>query len=255
MARYQITLAYDGTHFSGSQRQASSRTVQSELEKALRGLGWTHGSVILAGRTDTGVHASGQCAAFDLDWKHAPEKLIDALNSRLPDDLSAHSLRAADDHFHPRFDATSRRYRYRIFRSSVRDPLRERYEWRINLPVDPNLLHEVSRVFIGKHDFASFGTAPRAGSSTIRNVMKSIWNVKDDQWAYEVQADAFLYRMVRRLVFVQMMVGQGRLKVDAVTHALRSGTPLPAGLAPAHGLTLVEVTYPPFETNLDQSSK
>src|SRR5512139_1454725 len=87
MARYQLTLAYDGTDFFGSQRQAKRRTVQGELEKALCKLGWTGRSVILAGRTDTGVHATGQVAAFDLDWSHSDEELVRALNAALPADI------------------------------------------------------------------------------------------------------------------------------------------------------------------------
>ncbi len=106
MARYQIILAYDGTGFLGSQRQASSRTAQSELEKALRKLGWNGKTVYLAGRTDTGTHASGQVAAFDLDWTHGTDKLQDALNAHLPCDMAVREVNVAADDFHPRFDAT-----------------------------------------------------------------------------------------------------------------------------------------------------
>src|SRR5687767_7402816 len=104
MARYQLTLAYDGTDFFGSQRQAKSRTVQGELEKALRKLGWTGRSVILAGRTDTGVHATGQVAAVDLDWSHSDGDLVRALNAALPADMSVKGARIVRATFHPRFD-------------------------------------------------------------------------------------------------------------------------------------------------------
>ena len=123
MARYQIILAYDGTGFLGSQRQAGSRTAQSELEKALRKLGWHGQTVYLAGRTDTGTHASGQVAAFDLDWLHDLKELQDALNAHLPRDMAVWAVQTAADDFHPRFDASSRCYRYRLFCASVRDPL------------------------------------------------------------------------------------------------------------------------------------
>src|SRR5512137_908139 len=127
MARYQIILAYDGTGLSGSQRQATARTAQSELEKALRQLGWQERSVLLAGRTDTGVHASGQVAAFDLEWNHPLDALVRALNSHLPAALAVSAAKIVPDDFHPRFDATSRRYCYRLFSQPVRAPLRERY--------------------------------------------------------------------------------------------------------------------------------
>jgi tRNA pseudouridine38-40 synthase len=255
MARYQVILAYDGTQFLGSQRQAESRTVQSELEKALRKLGWSGRSVILAGRTDTGVHASGQVAAFDLDWGHAESDLLKALNANLPLDMAARDVCIAPPEFHPRFDATSRRYHYRLFCEPVRDPLREKYAWRAWPQVDGDALKEAASLFVGQHDFAAYGTPPRAGSSTVRTVMKACWQARNDEWHFKVQANAFLYRMVRRLVFVQVAFAQGKVSAEVIARsfvgqaevaALSSskGGKLPAGLAPAYGLTLVEVTYP-----------
>ena len=136
MARYQVILAYDGTRFLGSQRQANSRTVQGELEKALRKVGWSGTSVLIAGRTDAGVHASGQVAAFDFDWSYADDVLGRALNANLPVDMAVREVRVAADDFHPRFDASSRRYRYRLFCQPVRDPLRETLAWRTWPAVD-----------------------------------------------------------------------------------------------------------------------
>src|SRR5258708_30704128 len=130
MARYKLILAYDGTAFAGSQRQAKRRTIQGELESALRRLGWTGPSLTLAGRTDAGVHAQGQVAAIDLDWSHSPEKLRDALNACLPFDMVVKTAELADSNFHPRYDATSRLYRFRLFCKPVRDPLREQFTCR-----------------------------------------------------------------------------------------------------------------------------
>lgn len=245
MERYQIILAYDGTGFVGSQRQATShRTVQAELEKALRALGWDGRTVFLAGRTDTGVHASGQVAAFDFEWQHSLEDLNNALNANLPADMAVREVVQAAEKFHPRFDATSRRYRYRLFCQSVRDPLRERYAWRVWPPVTD--LRPLAKIWPGRHDFAAFGTPPRRGGSSLRSVFSAEWHSQADEWSFEIQADAFLYRMVRRLVFVQVAVGQGRLPAEALAQALQ-GRPearnVPAGLAPANGLTLVEVRY------------
>jgi len=251
MARYQVILAYDGTDFVGSQRQVKkSRTVQGELEKALRKLGWSGRSVLLAGRTDTGVHAAGQVAAFDLDWQHADGDLLRALNANLPADMAARDVRIAAPKFHPRFDANSRCYRYRLFNQQVRDPLRERFAWRAWTEIDGEILQKAALLFFGQHDFASYGTPPRAGGSTVRTVMNSSWQTRDDEWHYEVQANAFLYHMVRRLVFVQVAVAQGKISVEAIAGSVaeqaenRERSELPSGLAPAHGLTLVEVTYP-----------
>ncbi|MBN2116791.1 MAG: tRNA pseudouridine(38-40) synthase TruA [Anaerolineales bacterium] len=260
MARYQLTLAYDGTDFFGSQRQASTglspgakrRTVQGELEKALCRLGWTGRSILMAGRTDTGVHATGQVAALDLDWSHSDEELVRALNASLPADMAVHQARMVHAKFHPRFDASSRRYRYKSFCQPLRHPLRERFAWRIWPAISGEALAKTAALFLGTHDFSAFGspTTPRGG--TVRTVMKAEWShtEEDGTWHFEVQADAFLYRMVRRLVFVQVAVAQGKASVEAIARSLAGQYPagtrsdiLPAGLAPAHGLTLVEVAY------------
>lgn len=246
MAHYKLILSYEGTGFAGSQRQARRRTAQSELEKALRALGWRDRSVILAGRTDAGVHASGQVAAFDLDWKHGEDALRQALNSKLPADMAVLSVALVPPGFHPRFDATSRRYRYRIYSQPTRDPLRERFMWRVWPAVELKALQDVAGRIQGRHDFGAFGSAPGRRGSTIRTVMQACWTVAADGFVFEIEADAFLYRMVRRLVFVQVAVAQGRASGQAVEMALhsasRSGS-LPAGLAPAHGLALIEVNY------------
>jgi tRNA pseudouridine38-40 synthase len=249
MERYQIILAYDGTGFLGSQRQASSRTAQSELEKALRKLGWHGRSVYLAGRTDTGTHASGQVAAFDFDWAHSLEKLRDALNAQLPRDMAVWDVKTAADGFHPRFDAASRRYRYRLFCAGIRDPLRERYAWRV-WPALADLT-PLANIWVGTHDFAAFGNPSRSGGSTVRTVISARWWPLADEWFFEIQADAFLYRMVRRLVYSQVAVGQARLSAKILERALDDRTDIrqeaqrqiPASLAPACGLTLVEVSY------------
>jgi tRNA pseudouridine38-40 synthase len=253
MARYQIILAYDGTHFLGSQRQAASRTVQSELEKALRKIGWDEKTITLAGRTDTGTHASGQVAAFDLDWGHGLADLHKALNAHLPHDMAVREVKVAANAFHPRFDASSRRYRYRLFCTSVRDPLRERYAWRVWPAVTD--LAPIAFIWLGTHDFAAFGSPPRTEGSTVRTVLYAGWQNHGDEWIFDIQADAFLYRMVRRLVYVQVAVGQGRLPVETLERVLEkspasarelrkvSQSQIPAGLAPASGLTLVEVCY------------
>lgn len=248
MARYQIILAYDGTDFYGSQRQAKSRTVQGELENALRRIGWTGKSVLLAGRTDTGVHASGQVAALDFDgWKHSSAELRDALNSQLPRDMAVSQIAPASDAFHPRFDATARAYVYRIFFQATRNPLRERYAWRIWPPLEVNVLREAANILLGTHDFAAFGTPPRPQSSTVRTITRADWQPHDDELHFTVQAEAFLYRMVRRITFVQVAIAQARLSAQTLSDVLAGTSPaelLPAGLAPANGLCLASVTYP-----------
>lgn len=244
MARYKVILAYDGSEFAGSQRQAHKRTVQGEFEQALRTLKWSGSAILMAGRTDTGVHAEGQVATFDLDWKYPPEKLLKALNAALPADLAVKSLSLAAADFHPRFDAAAREYRYRLFCGAIRDPLREKFAWRVWPEVDEQVLNQTASVFLGRHDFASFGAPMTPKGTTVRTVTKSGWRkMPDGEWQFEVRADAFLYRMVRRMVCVQVFAAQGKCSVEEVRSALMNNGRLPAGLAPAHGLTLVEVSY------------
>lgn len=249
MARYKVILAYDGSRFAGSQRQVGRRTVQGELESALRRLGWSGRSVVMAGRTDTGVHASGQVAAFDIAWLHAEDRLLRALNSALPQDVAVRQVCEAPPEFHPRFDARSRLYRYSLFCQPIRDPLREQMAWRVWPPVGLDRLSEVAALLPGTHDFACFGSPVRSGGTTVRTVESAGWQETGTGLSFEIRADAFLYRMVRRVVFLQVAAARGRVRLEALAGCLSTGVEdarlgrLPAGLAPAHGLTLAEVAY------------
>ena len=244
MVRYQIILAYDGTDFFGSQRQAKSRTVQGELENALRKMGWVGSSVLMAGRTDAGVHASGQVVAFNLGWKHSLEDLRNALNANLPADMALSQVRVAPADFHPRFDATARLYCYRLFCQRNRNPLRERYAWRVHPGVDGEMLNSLAAMLPGKFNFAAFGSPPRPGGSTERHLMRASWKKQEDEWIFEVQANAFLYHMVRRLVLAQVVIAQKKVPAEKFAKALAEQVEITSGIAPSNGLTLVEVSYP-----------
>jgi tRNA pseudouridine38-40 synthase len=243
MAHYQFILAYDGTEFQGFQRQKNVRTVQGVVEGAIRNLGWQGKTILSAGRTDTGVHASGQVVVADIDWRHSPDELLSALNAILPADVSAREIRIVPDDFHPRYDATGREYCYRILMDPIRQPILERYQWRLNYPVQPELLYQTACLFLGRHDFATYGTPPRVTSSTIREITLSHWVIEGKQLMYHVRANAFLYHMVRRLVFVQIAVASGKVDLLRLSSQLEEGIPNHPGIAPAHGLELVRVVY------------
>lgn len=247
MARYQVILAYDGTLFKGYQRQKRQRTVQGEFETALRRLGWEAESILSAGRTDTGVHAAGQVVAFDLEWAHSPQELLQALNAQLPDDVAARQVRLAPASFHPRFDALSRRYRYRVICQEARSPLEERYAWRVWPPVGLERLQAAAALLTGRYDFAAFGSPPRPKGSTIRTVLEARWQAVGERLEFVITANAFLYHMVRRLVFLQVQAGQDRLALETLRQGMVAQVVQTPGLAPAHGLSLEEVTYPPFD--------
>jgi tRNA pseudouridine38-40 synthase len=246
MERYQVILAYDGTQFLGFQRQGKGRTVQGVVETALRSLGWQERTILAAGRTDAGVHASGQVISFRLEWAHPAEALGRALNALLPPDVAVSAVRATVLDFHPCYDAVSRRYRYRIYCQPGRDPLKERYAWRVWPAPQVDLLRQAASFLPGTHDFAAFGTPPRTQGTTVRTVFLAGWQENDFDLVFEISASAFLYHMVRRLVSLQIVVGQGRMGTDDVQRSLQptgKGS-LVKGLAPAQGLTLVEVCYP-----------
>jgi tRNA pseudouridine38-40 synthase len=245
MALYQVILAYDGTRFKGYQKQALARTAQGTVEKALTDLGWQGKSILSAGRTDTGVHASGQVISFEMDWQHSPEELLTAANAILPEDIVFREIKEAPPGFHPRYSALGREYRYRILIDPVRDPLREACVWRINEPISTGSLTDSAKILLGENDFAAYGTPPRAGSSTIRTINLSEWNKVGREWCYTIIGNAFLYHMVRRLVFIQVQAARRGLSADEFRSKFREGFLRTPGLAPAKGLTLTEVIYMP----------
>lgn len=248
MARYKATLIYDGTQYLGFQRQAEgspASTIQVEIENSLRNIGWQGESILAAGRTDAGVHAAGQVVAFDLEWKHTNRELMAAINHNLPLDIAVSSILEAAQDFHPRFDALSRKYQYRTFCSPVRDPLRERYAWRIWPELEHDRIRKAAVSLIGKHDFRNFGRALKPGSSTIREVRKSAWKIDRIYGIYEVEANAFLYHMVRRIVKLLIAIGHSKFSIEELEKGISNNSSiLIQGIAPAHGLILVRVEYP-----------
>jgi tRNA pseudouridine38-40 synthase len=219
--------------------------VQDEVEKALRRLGWQGEHISAAGRTDAGVHAAGQVAAFDLDWNHTDQDLQRALNANLPADVAVNAVQPAARDFDPRRHAVSRCYHYHIFVQETRDPLRERFTWRVWPPVYVKTLEETAALLVGTHDFRAFGRPPKPGGSTIRRVLSSAWQSQANGLFFEVRANAFLYHMVRRMVVVQIEIGQGRLDVAHLKKLLQPRTEHRVqGLAPPQGLFLASVSYP-----------
>jgi tRNA pseudouridine38-40 synthase len=250
MERYQVILAYDGTRYKGYQRQASHSgkpeavTIQRAVENALYQLGWQGKSVEVAGRTDTGVHASGQVIAFNLEWKHTLHDLRRALNAYLPFDIAARTVSRVPQNFRPRYAATHRFYRYRLFCDEVRDPLRERFAWRVWPAVDMTAMQNAAQRLTGEHDFAAFGSPARRGSSTVRHITRAQWLEDGPDYVFEIIGSGFLYHMVRRLVFFLVGVGQAKLEPERITSYLTGMVASPiTGVAPPNGLTLVEVGF------------
>ena len=244
--RLRATVAYDGTEYHGFQRQANARSVQNVLEEALSITCEEPVSVAGAGRTDTGVHATGQVVAFEANWTHELVELQRAVNVRLPEDVSVLDLATCEAGFHPRYSASSRIYEYTIVIGPVRQPLARRYAWQLWTPLDVRCMNEAARRLIGEHDFAAFGTPPQ-GDVTVRNVMRAEWRIMADRWpelVFTIEANAFLFRMVRRIVKALAQVGLGQLSAEDVSDILASkDSQRVKGIAPACGLCLVKVTY------------
>jgi len=242
--RYKFTVSYDGTLYWGFQRQKGRRTIQSELETALTALGWKETGIISAGRTDSGVHADGQVFSARLAWRHSPEALRAALNARLPEDISVKDVERVPDNFHARYDAFSRTYRYRIYFAEVRDPLRDRFRLRLWPESDLKTLNQAAHILLGEHDFRAFGSPPRKNGTTVRRVIASGWIPEDrDEIAFEIEANGFLYHMVRRMVFLQLQWATDRIDWKTWEDAVLNAKPTHPGIAPAKGLSLYRVRY------------
>ena len=248
----RAVIEYEGTAFAGSQRQPDARTVQGELEKALNRLTGERITVRLAGRTDAGVHATGQVAAFCLARRHGAARdhwadLRRRLNAVLPPDLAVRSLRSAPVGFDPRRDARWRVYRYRILDGGTTRPLERHRAHQIDDRLDVDAMRAAAERMTGRRDFAALGSHP---TSTVRHLAEVRVVRRAGAVEVVVVADAFLRRMVRSIVAVLLEAGRGRLSPDAVDELLAAGSrALHGRAAPARGLTLERVIYSQPKTN------
>ena len=249
MSLYRVTLAYDGTDFSGFQlqRRGGGRTVQGVVEEALARLaGGTRVAVTGAGRTDAGVHALGQVAAFELERAMEPAALQRALNGLLPADVRALGAERAAPGFHPRTSAVSKLYRYVLDFGGVQPPQRARYAGHHPGPLDAAAVRAAAALYLGRHDFASLASSGSSATTSVRTVTRSEAVLEAGSLVYETEADGYLRKMVRSMVGGLLAAGSGALTTDALARALeardRRRWPAPAA---ARGLTLVRVDYPP----------
>jgi tRNA pseudouridine38-40 synthase len=242
-----LDLSYDGSEFSGWARQPGRRTVQSALEDALaRVLRVPAVRTTVAGRTDAGVHAIGQVAHADLAILSVPDGMVRRLAGVLPADLRVRSVAAAPPGFDARFSALWRRYDYLITDVPAgADPLRRRFVLDHRRSLDVDAMHQAAARLLGLHDFAAF-CRRREGATTLRTVLDCAVRRTTDQVVVGVRADAFCHSMVRALVGALLLVGDGRRGVHWPGEVLRRGVRDSAvPVAPAHGLVLERVEYPP----------
>jgi len=236
-------VEYDGTNYNGFQRQRHHPSIQDELERALARVTQEKTPIVGAGRTDSGVHARGQVISCSTCWSKPLAELERALNAVLPAAIAVRELREAAPGFHARYSAQSRTYRYTIHNASTRSPLVARYAHHVPQPLDVNAMHDAAQALVGTHDFASFGRPPQ-GESTVREVKRAACWREGDRVYVEVEANAFLTGMMRRLVGMLIQVGLGATSRRDVERILKAKDPRTVkGKAPAHGLCLMNVKY------------
>ncbi len=252
MSVWRLEIAYDGSGFAGWARQPGLRTVQAELEAAVgQILGGVEASLTVAGRTDAGVHATGQVASFSVDGE-LPTRFAERVNAVLVDEIAVVGVERAPDGFDARRWARSRSYRYRVLTASAHDPFeRGRALW-WTYPLDRAGLDECASAIIGEHDFTAFTPTKTEHVRFERAVSRSRWiDESSSLIAYEITADAFMRNMIRVLVGTMLEVGAGRRSV-AEFRELLTGAPRERGgqTAPPHGLYFTGVEFgdgPTFE--------
>lgn len=243
MNRWKLTLQYDGTRFAGWQRQPDQRTVQGELEKALSRFFNRETEVMGQGRTDSGVHAEGQVAHSDFPEPVEPDRLLRAMRSLFPPDMSLIRVEAVHPDFHARFDAISRCYRYQIALRPV--PLMRHLYWMVPYSPEPEVLRRCAELIKGHHDFKNFSRIEDERLNSHCTITRSEWTIEDDSLHFRIEGDRFLRHLVRRLTGSMVQVATGRVSLEEYKEMLEGGNVARKGhSAPACGLVLEAVRYP-----------
>ena len=242
---FKLTIAYDGTRYSGWQRQGNTEnTIQNKLEQALSMLLGTAVEIHGSGRTDAGVHAAGQTASFHADTEKSCKALLRALRNALPQDIGILSLEEAAPRFHARLSATQKTYCYRIWNSEVPNVFQRRYVCTEPEPLDRDAMRQTLPCFLGTHDFRAFCSNPSFKKSAVRTIYAISLDEDGDLLSLCVTGNGFLYNMVRLIAGTLLRVGRGELDSAAVQNILKTGDRKNAGpIAPAQGLCLMEVRY------------
>ncbi|PHV71299.1 tRNA pseudouridine(38-40) synthase TruA [Sporanaerobium hydrogeniformans] len=244
MSRFKLIVAYDGTHYHGFAKQPNGITIQELLEKAAEAILNQPIHVIGAGRTDTGVHAKAQCCVFDATTEIMPERLVKAINSKLPRDVVVQSIELVSEAFHPRYAAKRKTYRYQIHNGKVQDPFIYRYAYFYPYKLDLRKMQEAATHIVGKHDFAAFCSAGSSVKTTIREVYRLEITKQGELIQIDICGNGFLYNMVRIIVGTLIEVGIGRKAPDSLVTIIESkNRKLASPTAPPQGLMMLNIEY------------
>ncbi len=246
MKNYKLTLAYDGTAYSGWQVQPNALTIQEVLHKVLRQILQEEVYLVGSGRTDAGVHALEQVAHMKVEKTFDQNKLFMSLNRLLPDDIRVLSLDEVADDFHARYSAVGKIYHFHLH-TGIRDPFQRHYSLQVKYPINLELLQAAAKKFVGKHDFTSFANEAHRGSASngaVRTMKRLDVIIEGDDVRLEFEANGFLYKMVRNITGTLLDVARGKLPLESIEGILEAKDRRVAGkAAPPNGLFLVKVFY------------
>ncbi len=244
MKNIKLTLQYDGSNYHGFQIQPSVETVQGVLERTVKEITGESVRVYGCSRTDAGVHAYRYVAGFKTDTPIPSEKISVVMNNYLPDDISILSSEEVDEEFHPRFSCLSKTYRYIIDTDETPDVFRRNYEWQIKKDLDVNAMKESCRYIIGEHDFRSFMTSGPDMESTVRRVYSLDVEKNDKKIVIYINADGYLYNMVRIITGTLCLAGEGKIAPSYLEEIINQKDRSFAGpTAPPQGLYLDKIFY------------
>lgn len=245
MPRYRLTIEYDGSGYNGFQAQAGQPTVQGAIEQAVRKFSGQAVRIAAAGRTDTGVHATGQVVHVDLERDWPARTVMNALNAHLiEDEVSVLDAAVADDEWHARFSATGRRYLYRILNRPSRPALDHGRVWHVKKPLDAEAMHRAAQALVGHHDFTTFRDVNCQSASPVKSLDEVAVERVGEEVRLRFAARSFLHRQVRSMTGTLVEVGLARWSEDAVAEALAARDRARCGpVAPSTGLYLTGVVY------------